>query len=101
MSNWLPKDKRRSVFDLLMQGRSVRQVAAEVGCSKVTVSHYRKLLAAIEFVGGDARLPKCECGQEAGHNGWCRIRYLRSPRRQEVLARWRRNQLTGNTQNSF
>jgi len=89
MSNWLPFRKRRALLDHLMAGRSIRETARLVGCSKVTVSQYRKLIRVAEMFGEDIRLPKCECGQNAGHRGWCRVRFARSERRQCFMQQWR------------
>lgn len=90
MSNWLPIRKRRELLDHLMAGRSVRDTAKLVGCSKVTVSQYRKLIRAAELWGEKLRLPKCECGQNSGHRGWCRVRFAKSVKRQEFMQQWRR-----------
>lgn len=90
MSNWLPVTKRKALLDHLMDGRSVRDTARLVGCSKVTVSQYRKIIRVAEMWGEDLRLPKCACGQNSGHRGWCAVRYARSPKRQDFMKQWRR-----------
>lgn len=93
MSNWLPVQKRRDVVTLLMAGFSVRETARSVGCSKVTVGQYRKLIAAAEHCGlDDARLPKCSCGLPSGHKGWCSFRVSKSAARQKFLDRWKGKQ---------
>lgn len=90
MSNWLPDAKRRLLVSLLLAGKSVRQVAALVPCSKVTVTRYRSVVRAANELYGEAdmRMPDCECGKPAGHNGWCAPRYARSEDRQRFIEQW-------------
>lgn len=44
MANNLSDDKMCRVFELLWQGKSIREVAAEVGVAKKTVNSYRKII---------------------------------------------------------
>ena len=91
MSNWLPREKCAYVIDSLMRGESIRTISKNVGCAKGTVSHYRRLLVAAELCGfDDVRLPKCECGQQAGQRGWCAARFARSEARHKFISQWRR-----------
>lgn len=91
MSNDLPPAKRRKVLRLLLEGQSVRGVANAVGCAKNTVLRYRAVIQAAELLGDKSvHLPTCECGQPAGHRGWCAVRYAKSPKRQEFIRRWRK-----------
>lgn len=88
-NNWLSARKRADILHLLLSGQSVRQTAATVQCSKVTVSKYRKFLVHAELLGEPRlKLPSCACGKAAGHHGWCKVRYSKSTKRQEFMKTW-------------
>lgn len=79
--NELSVQKRVAIKNLLMDGNSVRNIAAAVGCSKLTVGRYKRLYAVSA---------KCGCGKSAGHNGWCWFRIQFSPQRCEWFReRWK------------
>lgn len=82
--NRLPEDKAHDVVVRLLSGCSSRVVARQSHVSLVTAIHYRQILR----VNG-AEIALCDCGKSADHNGWCKARYARSPRRQAVMARVR------------
>ena len=83
MLNHIPATKCLRLFELfLTPGMTVRLAARLAGCAKQTASSYRASLAA---------LPECQCGQAAGHRGWCSFRFANSPKRQALkILRYRR-----------
>lgn len=75
MSNYLAPEKADLLQRLFLQGFSQNEACRRVGCSPNTARRYYPV---------DAR-PNCPCGREAGHRGWCRVRYAESPARQAIL----------------
>lgn len=73
--------KYESAKALFIQGASVRHVKQVVGLSMTTVNRYRKMALEGQEIF-------CECGNKAGHRGWCAPRYQRSPKRQEWMKQW-------------
>lgn len=83
--NRLPEMKQATLVGSLCAGLSIRESAAEAGCSKATALTYAQILRSAGL------LPRCACGAEAGHRGWCHERLNRHPSRQEFLrSRWGR-----------
>lgn len=81
----LSNAKVREIMNLLLNSVSVRKTAATVGVSPVTVTRYRKIIQGLVLLSDDEELPRCKCGGELGHQGWCKWRYDRSERRQRTL----------------
>ncbi len=75
MSNYLAPEKVEGLSRLFLQGYSLNAACRMIGCSVNTGRRYYP---------ADA-VPNCPCGREAGHRGWCRVRYAESPARQAVL----------------
>lgn len=76
--NVLPFAKRIIVEALLSLGLSVRETARFAGCSKITVSKYRRRLL-MDGIG-----ERCRCGRGSHHHGPCAPR--RARRRAEPQA---------------
>lgn len=76
VSNYLPPETVGEIFTGLQAGMSLRAVARMAGVSTNTVRRY---------IPKDA-LRQCPCGAPAGHKGWCKDRYAKSPARQAFHA---------------
>lgn len=74
-------NKAAIISALLIPGATIRSVSSLLGVSKITVLKWSKTIS---------RTP-CPCGQKAGHRGWCRWRFLKSPDRQEVMLKMKVN----------
>lgn len=72
--------KREQAKGYLLKGESIRSTVQILGISKRTVESALDELQGIEI--------KCGCGDDARHQGWCRVRLARSPKRQVFLRRW-------------
>jgi hypothetical protein len=75
MGNYLAPQKVERLSQLFLQGFSMRAACRMVGCSTNTGWKYYPIDTP----------PSCPCGLEAGHRGWCRVRYAESPARQAML----------------
>jgi len=85
MSNWLSETKQIEIFELIGKGFSIRQIAKELGISKVTVGKRSRFIrTSLDMRDGGV----CGCGKEGGHNGWCSYRFKSSPARQKFMQRW-------------
>ncbi len=72
---------------LMRAAHSIKGAARIVGCANNTAMAYREaVIASHEDLDGVP--PKCPCGQNSGHRGWCSHRYSNSPRRQEFMRNW-------------
>lgn len=80
------KDPMRygKVYAALATGASVREAAACAGVASKTAWTLRKEIVALFKAHGKTIL--CGCGGDAGHKGWCRHRFLASPKRQRAPA---------------
>lgn len=76
------KGKLVMIGKLLLAGMSRRAVARQAGVNVKTVAKMFRILQR-ELPSFD---PRCGCGQPSGHQGWCRVRFNRSPKRQKALA---------------
>lgn len=76
MSNFLPVEVIAAMRDSRANGMSLRAVAREHGVSTNTVKKY------IRSTDG----ARCDCGQRASHQGWCKARYAKSAARQAFHA---------------
>lgn len=68
---------------LLAEGRCNREIARVTGAAKNTVAKYRRYC---EKVNGVAFV--CPCGKPAIHQGWCSIRFAKSEKRIDFIAKW-------------
>ena len=80
-------DERSAAAQLLLAGHSLRNTAAIVGLSNVTVLRLKKEMRL------DLSSVLCGCGRQATHKGWCSVRYAASGRRQEFMKSWHERQL--------
>ena len=71
-----------SVVELVRSGASIRAVMRTANVAKGTVLRYKQA-----FLAKGGEIEPCECGQPAGHQGWCRVRFARSKVRQKVMKR--------------
>lgn len=77
----LSQSRIDEVMAAIKAGMSLRAIVREAGVAKGTVARYMRIASE----AGDA--PKlCGCGGPAGHKGWCKWRYDRSPARQAYHA---------------
>ena len=88
----LAREKQMQIARMVLVGKSIRDIAKAVGCAKGTVQRYRDAVLAGWVIYGDSyfKPAPCECGRDAGHKGWCSVRYSKSIARQEFVKRWRR-----------
>lgn len=77
--------KLQRMGELIVSGKSIREVSRMVGVSKNTVIKLRKVL---EIIAGKEFL--CECGRPVRHQGWCAHRFSKSDSRQEFVRGWRK-----------
>lgn len=82
-NNFLSDEKQDALFEILIEGGSIRGAAREVGVSPTTVLAYRKAYFPPDY---EDQIKPCPCGRAAGHRGWCSVRFERSPRRQATMA---------------
>lgn len=75
MANFLKPEKVQQIADLAKAGLPINAISRESGVASRTVQRYypydRKYL--------------CACGQPAGHQGWCKVRYALSELRQAAM----------------
>lgn len=83
--NVLPVETYERIRALTLEGKSVRQIVAQVGHSQACVRNYRDMTLL------EVPDMKCACGKPIKHQGWCANRLKRSPSRQQFLTRWRRH----------
>jgi hypothetical protein len=83
VSRFIAETTVASLHRSFERGQSVRQVATAMNLSKVTVQRYRKL-----WLEGGGVVPRCDCGQDAGHKGWCQTRFKESSARQAAVAQF-------------
>ncbi len=67
------------LYNLIIEGQSIRYIAKELNLAKNTVSRYRKMIGIV---------PLCACGQPATHQGWCKVRFQKSSSRQDFIKNW-------------
>jgi transposase-like protein len=80
--SWLPKARIVALVKCYRAGNTARHATRVLGLASNTVrTAYRKLRERLGPV-------KCACGQEAGHRGWCKVRFQKSPKRQAFMKRW-------------
>lgn len=79
MANFLPAEVVERMRQLRRDGHSLRKISRELGVSPNTVGRY---LSAEDGA-------RCECGEAAGHKGWCKSRYAESAARQAFHAKRR------------
>lgn len=66
----------------ILNGFGNRETHRMTGMSKRTVAKLRGILER------DHGIVSCPCGKPATHNGWCRVRYARSEKRQQFIKKW-------------
>lgn len=71
---------------MLEHGKSLREIAMATGTSKITVGKRRLWL-----IRNNNAVFTCQCGQMAGHRGWCSERFANSQRRKEFISKWHNN----------
>lgn len=72
--------KLTNIILALMAGNGIRSVSRLVGCHKTTAAKVRRQMVAQR---GEIH---CPCGQPCTHRGWCHFRFVKSPRRQAIVA---------------
>jgi hypothetical protein len=70
------KEIFKEAVDMYRRGDSIRDVSRAFAISKATAMRIRRICGA---------KATCQCGQQAGHRGWCWFRYERSPVRQAAF----------------
>lgn len=80
--NVIPQIMREQVRLALLGGSSIREVVRVTGIARATVRRVQRDLVHVQKI-----TPKCQCGRNAGHQGWCHARYLTSPARQAAVSR--------------
>lgn len=78
MPNYLPVEVVAEIKAACEAGLSLRAIARMTGVATNTVRRY--------IPTASARPQRCQCGAPAGHQGWCKWRYARSPARQAMHA---------------
>jgi len=69
---------------LTLAGASVRTIKEKTGRATNTVIHYRNFV-----LSGNEVL--CGCGRDIKHQGWCKFRMARHPKRRDFMTRWSRH----------
>lgn len=80
---------------MLWDGHSMRSVARQTGVNKTTVWRLRTYIdEAVADAAYDPTLgistPKCPCGQDSRHRGWCSWRFSKSKARKAFMREWHR-----------
>lgn len=67
----------------LLQGLSIDRVQKLVGCSKGTVSRFRRYLV---YLYGEIY---CKCGRVSTHKGWCRAKLIGIDKSRNRIGKWK------------
>lgn len=81
--------KLDQMIEAIRDGKTCREIRDLVGCHHDTVAKLKKHMQRRGLAG------PCLCGRESGHKGWCREKFLLSPRRQAALAALHKKQKSG------
>lgn len=76
--------KLRNIYDALVAGGGIRAVARTLNVHKTTVGKVRR-----QIVKQSGEI-LCACGLPTTHQGWCRVRFAASPKRQAVMRKLHR-----------
>ena len=80
---FLPTSKIEEIKKLVAAGFSIRAIRERTGISTKAIQKYRRALLAEKPM-------TCTCDRPLGHNGVCRQRYGKTPRRRAYIERVRR-----------
>lgn len=83
--SYLPKAKIDKLVACYQRGKTARTAARLCGVADATARTAYRTMRRILGVA------LCPCGQPSTHQGWCRVRYRQSEKRQAFMKNWHRN----------
>lgn len=78
--NTLSTNEVATLLEMFSGGVGIREGARRTGISKATAAKYFKTLPIV---------PLCGCGEPVTHQGWCKVRFSKSEKRQETVRKFR------------